>query len=434
MKTEIYTQADVNYETRYGYDNNGNLTVTYKSETKPYDPLVTGSVSVIFLEEDTLGLMTFYRYDGFNRLTAVNTSQTDALYAYSYDGLRKSKTVNGVTTAHIWVGSQIVLDIHDESIIKYIRGINLIARDDGTDRDFYLFNAHGDVTALTDTTGVITKSYHYDAFGNETNPDATDDNPFRYCGEYFDKETGTIYLRARYYNPATSRMLSEDTHWNVGNMVYGDDPLKLNEYTMVPNILAIMQSGNLYVYCMSNPIMYVDPDGKKLAFPGQIHREVAENIVRNNRSHLLSRERWVRYPTTILNKEVSALGRVDLVDLKTGYIWEIKPDKWPKVAAIEQLKRYESGKFLNKIFSDTKMEIYMGDGTGYALSGSFKYSIYDVSYKYEGNGIITYTYQADRDRVAKEVLNTVVEGGLALLVILIEIARSKGVPVPIPSY
>jgi len=244
LKTEIYTQADVNYETRYGYDNNGNLTVTYKSETKPYDPLVTGSVSVIFLEEDTLGLMTFYRYDGFNRLTAVNTSQTDALYAYSYDGLRKSKTVNGVTTAHIWVGSQIVLDIHDESIIKYVRGINLIARDDGTDRNYYLFNAHGDVTALTDTTGVITKNYDYDAFGNETNPDATDTNPFRYCGEYFDKETGTIYLRARYYDPATSRMLSEDSY--TGDI---RDPLSLN----------------LYTYSANNPVMYIDPSGNSYA-------------------------------------------------------------------------------------------------------------------------------------------------------------------------
>ncbi len=44
-------------------------------------------------------------------------------------------------------------------------------------------------------------------------------------------------------------------------MIYGDDPLKLNGYTMVPNIHAIMQSGNLYVYCMNNPIMYVDTTG-----------------------------------------------------------------------------------------------------------------------------------------------------------------------------
>ena len=96
------------------------------------------------------------------------------------------------------------------------------------------------MTALTDATGVITKNYDYDAFGNETNPDATDDNPFRYCGEYFDKETGTIYLRARYYDPATSRMLSEDSY--TGDI---RDPLSLN----------------LYIYCANNPVMFVDPSG-----------------------------------------------------------------------------------------------------------------------------------------------------------------------------
>jgi len=46
-------------------------------------------------------------------------------------------------------------------------------------------------------------------------------------------------------------------------MIYGDnpkDPLGLNRYT--PDISAIRQSGNLYLYCSNNPIMYVDPTGQ----------------------------------------------------------------------------------------------------------------------------------------------------------------------------
>ena len=50
---------------------------------------------------------------------------------------------------------------------------------------------------LTDSTGEITKSYTYDAFGVEKNIDDADDNAFRYCGEYYDKEIATIYLRVR---------------------------------------------------------------------------------------------------------------------------------------------------------------------------------------------------------------------------------------------
>ena len=48
-------------------------------------------------------------------------------------------------------------------------------------------NAHGDVTALTNGAGEITKTYAYDPFGAEKNIDLADNNPFRYCSEYYDK-------------------------------------------------------------------------------------------------------------------------------------------------------------------------------------------------------------------------------------------------------
>jgi len=57
-------------------------------------------------------------------------------------------------------------------------------------------------------------------------------------------------------------------------MIYGDnpvkwnereadpnDPLGLNTYTYVPDITAILQSGNRYVYGMNNPVMYIDQNG-----------------------------------------------------------------------------------------------------------------------------------------------------------------------------
>ena len=45
-------------------------------------------------------------------------------------------------------------------------------------------------------------------------------------------------------------------------MIYGDDPLKLNNYNYSPSLVAIIQSGNLYVYAMSNPVTYVDENGE----------------------------------------------------------------------------------------------------------------------------------------------------------------------------
>ena len=108
--------------------------------------------------------------------------------------------------------------------------------------------------------GAVLKSYDYDAFGEEADPSTTDTNPFRYAGQYFDDETGTYYLRARYYNPGNGRFSQEDTHWNTGNMLYGDDPLKLGEY-LKPSMDSIVQSSNLYVYCMGNPVRFYDPYG-----------------------------------------------------------------------------------------------------------------------------------------------------------------------------
>ena len=102
----------------------------------------------------------------------------------------------------------------------------------------------------------VIRSYTYDAFGVQASPDVNDLNPFRYAGEYVDKETGYTYLRARYYQPSTGRFLTEDTHWNQGNMIYGD-----NGNSGIPNITAIKQSGNVYVYTANNPISYIEPTG-----------------------------------------------------------------------------------------------------------------------------------------------------------------------------
>jgi len=97
-----------------------------------------------------------------------------------------------------------------------------------------VFNAHGDVVQLANAAGTVTKEYQYDSFGVEIEPEENDNNPWRYCGEYFDKETETIYLRMRYYSPKTGRFLTEDPAY---------DGL------------------NWYTYCSNSPVMRIDPWG-----------------------------------------------------------------------------------------------------------------------------------------------------------------------------
>ena len=186
-------------------------------------------------------------------------------------GYGKTHKNGGMVSAEI----SLELDGSGNVIAKYIRGLNILTSEIDNVTSYYLFNAHGDVVQLTDELGIVTKSYSYSAFGVETDPDPNDTNPFRYCAEYFDLSSGTYYIRARYYDPTTSRWLSPDSHWNPTNMIYGDEPVKWNEreanprdplglntYAYLPNMAAIMQSGNLYVYCGNNPVMYVDPSGE----------------------------------------------------------------------------------------------------------------------------------------------------------------------------
>jgi len=218
--------------------------------------------------------MELYEYDGFNRLKWANVNGEEISYNYRADGLRNSKETSAGKTTHLWDGANIVADLNGGVLAaRYVRGIGLLMSDSSAGQRFYLYNGHGDVVQLANTSGAVVKSYDYDAFGVERNSDVSDTNVWRYCGEYFDKETGTVYLRARYYSPVIGRFLTQDTHWHPGNMIYGDkpvrnnnynDPLGLDAYTYIPNIYAIKQSTNLYVYSTSNPIKYKDSSGDAL--------------------------------------------------------------------------------------------------------------------------------------------------------------------------
>ncbi len=111
---------------------------------------------------------------------------------------------------------------------KYNRGVTgLISSTANNTTSYYYTDYHGNVTQFGTT------AYDYDAFGNQTTT-SNNANPFRYCGEYYDAETGLIYLRARYYDSAVGAFVSED-------------PIK--------------DGLNWYAYCGADPVMFVDYSG-----------------------------------------------------------------------------------------------------------------------------------------------------------------------------
>lgn len=237
-------------KTSYQYDANGNQIIKNISKFKP----ISSEKSRVTLETNS-SYIEMYKYNGYNQLVESFVEGVKTEYRYKVNGLRYSKTTDGVATTHIWDGSNIVADMKGGEIAtEYLRGIGLLASKEDGNYKTYLYNGHGDVVQLASESGEVLWRYNYDAFGVEKDIEGqdktTDNNPFRYCGEYFDKETGTIYLRARYYDPVIGRFTQQDP---------------------------INDGLNWYTYANNNPIRYVDPTGKN-AYAGNLDPGVRELI------------------------------------------------------------------------------------------------------------------------------------------------------------
>ncbi|MBQ8541315.1 MAG: RHS repeat-associated core domain-containing protein [Clostridia bacterium] len=222
--------------TTYTYDKNNRLT----AENIQSD---SGS-SFFYYSYDANGNMNekywgvglaMYNYDLFGRMQSYSSEGTYATYTYDANGIRTSKTVDGVTTNFINDGAYVVGEISGDSVVKYTYGNGLVAINNNGTIGYYHTDEHGNVSAISDVSRNVVADYDFDAFGNETVSTDSYYNPMRYCGEYSDVETGLIYLRARYYDPAIGRFFSED-------------PIK--------------DGTNWYVYCSNNPIAFVDPSGE----------------------------------------------------------------------------------------------------------------------------------------------------------------------------
>ncbi len=220
----------------YTYDDNNRLiSQTGAANAKLYTYDANGNLLTVISGGDYAGA---YSYDLFGMQITYSLDGTSVTYyTYRPDGLRHS--IQG--KAHAWDNGNIVADMGAETVY-YIRALTLVYAKDGSTKTYYRFNGHGDVIALANASGAVIKRYKYDAFGVEENPDVFDTNVFRYCAEYYDIETKTVYLRARYYDAETGRFTQQDG-WNYAVPGF---PLSLN----------------LYTYCNNDPINMIDPSGR----------------------------------------------------------------------------------------------------------------------------------------------------------------------------
>ena len=161
-----------------------------------------------------------YTYDSENHMTSATGNGKVVTMVYDAFGNRVSKTVNGVTTQYLVEDDvnptglpQVVEELVNGTVTRqYMYGLQRISENQLIANvwtpSFYGYDGGGSVRQLTNSVGVVTDTYEYDAFGNSFTKSGTTPNNYLYRGEQFDADLGLYYLRARYYNPQTGRFLS----------------------------------------------------------------------------------------------------------------------------------------------------------------------------------------------------------------------------------
>ena len=140
---------------------------------------------------------------------------------YQYDAFKNpiSRTTGGVTTKLLMDPTGpgwLVGEYSSGGALQsgYVWGQGLAARTDGAGAasSYYASDPRGDVLALTGPTGTVTDAYRYLPFGEVANHTGTTTQPFAFQGTWGlrTEPSGLINARARMYDPAIGRFLSED--------------------------------------------------------------------------------------------------------------------------------------------------------------------------------------------------------------------------------
>jgi RHS repeat-associated protein len=265
--------AKKNGAVTYGLDPVGNRL----TETSSLSGVNSGSYS--YNADDELSTETYdangntlttggksFTYDSENHLTSMTAPGSVVRIFYDAFGNRVAKTVNGITTRYLVeddvnpTGYPQVLEETVNGVVErvYTYGLQRIGQYQFVTStwtpSFYGYDGAGSVRQLTNAVGAVTDTYDYDAFGNKVGSTGTTPNNYLYRGEQYDPDLGLYYLRARYYNPTTGRLMSRDPY--DGNKII---PISLHKY----------------LYAGSNPVNYVDPRGREAMFEYAIRTSAA---------------------------------------------------------------------------------------------------------------------------------------------------------------
>ena len=220
----------------YNYDANGNMLSKAEYTSQKAKTVKT----------------TAYVYDYENRLVEIDyPTGSPTVYVYDGDG-KRVKEISGTNVAtYLYDGMNVIIERNTSgtTLYSYTRGVSngggisgIISMNKYSTKHklssiwYYHYDGSGNVVALTNTTGKVVQTYSYDAYGNLLAKTRSSPNSYMFSTKEYDSKSGLYYFGARYYDPEIGRWLSKDP-------------------------LGMIDGPNMYLYCLNNPIVFIDPFG-----------------------------------------------------------------------------------------------------------------------------------------------------------------------------
>jgi RHS repeat-associated protein len=207
----LLVSGSAGHQVSYGWDDRGNLTSN--------------------------GTFT-YTYDSAGRMVEAESITTTLVYTYNGDGLRVARSDGSQNTTYAWDLASGLPQVLNDGDTLYVPGVG---QWDGDEWTYNLADGLGSVRQVVDAGGCIVRRYTYSPFGRVLAAQGTRGSALQYAGEHWDGDAGLLYLRARWYDPATGRFLTRDPF---------------------PGFAALPQTQHAYVYVGNNPVNLTDPNGQ----------------------------------------------------------------------------------------------------------------------------------------------------------------------------
>ncbi|CAN5387785.1 hypothetical protein BH23BAC1_BH23BAC1_05790 [soil metagenome] len=243
----------------YAWDATGNRTIVSDNDISTNYTVnnlnqYTQVGDLVFTYSENGGLETYsgwtYTYDAQNRLIEATNEATTVVFAYDARNRRVKQLENGSTTFFYYDNWNLLEERSSNDVLleRYVHGAlmdELLTMVSGSNIVYYLHDALGSVTHLTDPTGNVVEKYTYDIFGGPSIMNGSGasieasafNNRFLFTGREYIAGIDLYDYRNRMYSP------------NLGRFIQ-PDPIKFSAGDY-----------NFYRYVGNSPMNWRDPSG-----------------------------------------------------------------------------------------------------------------------------------------------------------------------------